>query len=227
MNYKIIYERLVLKAKEENRNRTSEIYYENHHIIPRCLKGNEEKQNKVLLTAREHFIAHKLLTYIYPENIKLMHAFHMMASINRGDIKISSKDYEYAKELKSLAMILNNPSKNKEVAKKIGDGNRGKTVSKESRIKMADSKMGHIVSTETIIKTNRTKKENGVIPWMVGKKHTQKSNEKNRLSHLCKYDGNKNSQYGTRWITNDEERKKIGSNDSIPFGWRYGWKLKI
>lgn len=36
-------------------------YSENHHIIPECLGGNDNKENKIDLTAREHFIAHYLL----------------------------------------------------------------------------------------------------------------------------------------------------------------------
>lgn len=37
-------------------------YYETHHIIPRSLGGKDTKSNLVALTAREHFIAHILLT---------------------------------------------------------------------------------------------------------------------------------------------------------------------
>ena len=32
-----------------------------HHVIPRCLGGTDDKSNLVELTAREHFIVHKLL----------------------------------------------------------------------------------------------------------------------------------------------------------------------
>lgn len=39
-------------------------YVEKHHILPRCFKmgGESDRDNLVLLTAREHFICHKLLT---------------------------------------------------------------------------------------------------------------------------------------------------------------------
>lgn len=38
-------------------------YFERHHILPRCFKmgGEKDSNNIVLLTAREHFICHKLL----------------------------------------------------------------------------------------------------------------------------------------------------------------------
>lgn len=39
-------------------------YVEKHHIIPRCLGGLDTKNNIVRLTAREHFICHRLLVYM-------------------------------------------------------------------------------------------------------------------------------------------------------------------
>ena len=52
MNYQKIYENLISKAKSENRKKYKGVYYESHHIIPRCLGGNNDKENKVLLTAK-------------------------------------------------------------------------------------------------------------------------------------------------------------------------------
>lgn len=43
-------------------------YSEKHHIVPKCLGGSDDKFNLVVLTAREHFLAHYLLTKIYPDN---------------------------------------------------------------------------------------------------------------------------------------------------------------
>ena len=40
-------------------------YVECHHIIPRCVGGSDEKENLVMLTYREHIIAHRLLAKIY------------------------------------------------------------------------------------------------------------------------------------------------------------------
>lgn len=84
MDYQKIYKNLMLRAKLENRKKTKTgTYYEKHHIIPECLfkqrkrKGPkgfvdgdpEDKDNIVLLTAREHFIAHVLLYKIYKDTI--------------------------------------------------------------------------------------------------------------------------------------------------------------
>jgi hypothetical protein len=68
------------RAKLENRTKGGKIYYESHHILPNFMfkdrKGRtgpnghldgdcDNKNNLVLLTIREHFLAHVLLTKIY------------------------------------------------------------------------------------------------------------------------------------------------------------------
>lgn len=70
-------------------------YSETHHIVPRCLGGSDDKSNLVVLTAREHFLAHYLLTKIYPDNLKLIDAFRMMG-VNNGKRPryMNSKLYE-------------------------------------------------------------------------------------------------------------------------------------
>lgn len=77
MNYKKIYEDLCQKAKKQNRKKRSGVHYELHHIVPVCLggKGNTKKTpnhpNLVLLTAKEHYIAHRLLALAHPREEKL------------------------------------------------------------------------------------------------------------------------------------------------------------
>ena len=40
-------------------------YLEKHHILPKSLGGNDEKDNLILLTAREHYISHMILHKAY------------------------------------------------------------------------------------------------------------------------------------------------------------------
>lgn len=53
---------------------------EKHHIIPKCMGGDNSKENLVRLTPKAHYVAHHLLHKAYPDNIKLAHAFGMMLS---------------------------------------------------------------------------------------------------------------------------------------------------
>lgn len=64
MNYGMIYQDLIESRKNMNRSKLDGIYYENHHILPRSMGGTDEQFNMVLLTAKEHWLAHLLLAKI-------------------------------------------------------------------------------------------------------------------------------------------------------------------
>jgi hypothetical protein len=95
MDYKKIYDALIFKARSENRSKNRRIYYEAHHILPRCLGGQgHSKQwknhpNIILLTAKEHWVAHLLLAEIYSSSKKLYIALKIMMDIK----KIGNRDY--------------------------------------------------------------------------------------------------------------------------------------
>ncbi|AUS02907.1 HNH nuclease [Vibrio phage 2.275.O._10N.286.54.E11] len=78
MNYKKHYDAMINRAK----NRILEGYSEKHHIIPKCMGGDNSKSNLVALTGREHFVAHQLLIKIYPEQHGLAKAAMLMAAIS-------------------------------------------------------------------------------------------------------------------------------------------------
>jgi hypothetical protein len=59
-----------------------------------------------------------------------------------------------------------------------------------------------------------------------GKKHTPETISKMKESKQNQGSGKTNSQYGTCWITNEIENKKIHKGDTIPEGWRLGRKIK-
>jgi hypothetical protein len=107
MNHQTIYDEIIRKAQLKNRIKLNNkdlayTYYENHHILPKCLGGTNEKGNKVLLTPREHFICHKLLTYIHPHHSGISHAFFRMVFDKIKKREISSADYEYARKLLAI-----------------------------------------------------------------------------------------------------------------------------
>lgn len=101
MNYQTVYNSIIYNAKNMSRFKTDKTYYEIHHILPRCLMGSDEESNLVLLTAKEHFICHKLLTKIHPKNNSLRHAYWMMCTVtssNQSRYKVPSSSYERAKK---------------------------------------------------------------------------------------------------------------------------------
>jgi hypothetical protein len=143
MNYSQIYDNLILKAKQESRIRHKGIYYEKHHIIPRCLGGSDNDDNLVLLTAREHFIAHKLLTYIYPHNRGIALAFrYMIYGSNKNQnkfrkLKISSRDYKYVKELISQNGLSD------QAKLKVSKFNKGKVLLQKTKDKQSETHLGN------------------------------------------------------------------------------------
>jgi len=114
MNYQRIHDAIIDRA----RNRILQGYREKHHVIPRCI-DNMSKEI-VNLTAREHFIVHKLLVEIYPDETKLVYAYWMMANKPQSGnqqrtYNVSSKEYQRLKEqirdIKSIVMKGNTYSK--------------------------------------------------------------------------------------------------------------------
>jgi len=60
----------------------------------------------------------------------------------------------------------------------------------------------------------------------LGKHHSEESKRKIGVANSVKQKGERNSQFGKCWITNEIENKKIHKTDSIPEGWRLGRKFK-
>lgn len=96
MDYKKHYQNLISTRK--NRVLKEGEYYEKHHILPKCLGGSNDEANLIVLTAREHYLAHWLLLKIHPNIWKLKHAFYQMSRMNNINARvISSIQYERGK----------------------------------------------------------------------------------------------------------------------------------
>ena len=108
MNHQKIYNDIIDRSKSLNRikvlkSNTSYVYYERHHILPKCLGGSNDTTNLILLTAKEHYLCHKLLVCIYPTNRKL--ALALMRMSGNEKYQISLRSYETAKDyLNSIPM---------------------------------------------------------------------------------------------------------------------------
>jgi hypothetical protein len=137
--YKQWHDNIIAKGK----NRKLSGYKEKHHILPRSLGGNNSKDNLVDLTPKEHFIIHMLLCKftLGKARIKMLNAFHAMIYFTKKNrnYKVTSRIVEKLK----IEFQKNNPVFDPEVRRKIGIGNKGKKVSKESRLKMSKARIGN------------------------------------------------------------------------------------
>ena len=125
-----------------------ECYTEKHHILPKCLGGNNDECNIVELTAREHFLCHMLLCEIYPNENKLRHALFLMA-IGKQKTKektyvISSRMYERLKT--EYSQMLTGKKQSQETRDKKSKAMKGKNVSNETKQKISETNSGREIT---------------------------------------------------------------------------------
>jgi hypothetical protein len=111
MNYYDIYYAIIERAK----GRTKAHNLEGHHIVPKSCNGNDDLDNLVHLTMREHFICHKLLVKIYVNEPiyrkKMIYALWWMCKTMRSkNVRVTSHEYERARSL----YIENHPNKDED-----------------------------------------------------------------------------------------------------------------
>ena len=110
--YTHTYFKIINKSRNQSRIRNKDTYYESHHVIPYSIEKNNET---VLLTAKEHFICHLLLTKMclnIRHHYRMLNAFQMMSNtrnIGRCTSAIYSK---LKKEIAQAKSILNSGEEN-------------------------------------------------------------------------------------------------------------------
>lgn len=80
--YAAIYYRIIDMAANQKHIGYTEV----HHIIPRCLGGNNVQDNLVRVTPKQHFVLHHLLTKMVSDPIKLRklgRAWRMMCTASK------------------------------------------------------------------------------------------------------------------------------------------------
>jgi hypothetical protein len=137
--YQKVYNNLVDSRKKLIRSRKDGMYYESHHIIPKSLGGGDEKENLVLLTAREHFLAHWLLTKCTEgqNHYRMICAFLKMYNISKDVIQRS--DTKYAKRGRVYQKLREAYS---ESMKGQNNPNHGKKFSEERCKQMSEARLG-------------------------------------------------------------------------------------
>jgi len=176
-------------------------YVEKHHIIPECfyklrkrkgpagwIDGNaNDRENLVLLTAKEHFICHLLLTKMVDgKNLSKMHlALLTMArhSMNQNRHKITAKTY---KKLRENAGIANSGPNNPMW---------GKVRTQEECDRVSEG-----ISKSTKVRTAMTQewKDNISAARLAGK-HTHSETTKNEWSRKRKGMPGQDNNSGKHW----------------------------
>jgi hypothetical protein len=205
--YKNWYDKIIKNANSELRSK-KENYYEKHHIIPKSIGGNNQSENLVLLTAREHYLCHKLLTkFTDGEDKKKM--FYALWAFNRTSNNqerfiISSRDYEYAR--KHVSRIFSKARMGQfagtklteEHKKKISNTLKGRVVSEKTKERMRNSWKSRPARTEAHC--------NAISEANKGKTHTEETKKKMSLSKK----GKNPVHTQVAWVCNHCNKTGIG-----------------
>lgn len=182
MNYIKIYDSLIETRKKLSRSKSDGIF-ERHHIIPKCVDGEDTEDNLILLTPREHFLAHWLLVKMYDgkQKASLSYAFWRMSHCNENQ----------SRKLTSIGYGI--------VKKAMSQNCRGENNPRYGK-KMSDEFCKRMSVAQTGINNSMYGKD----VWNKGL--TKDSSEK-LLSISIENKGK--STRGTGWNHSDETRKKI------------------
>lgn len=148
------YNKIILNA----RKRSSLIEGEYHHILPKSLGGNDDIENFIKLSYREHYICHLLLTRMCKSKndiIKMCWALHKLTF---SKTIYSNHQYEISRKIHIKNLKENHPSKKQSWRDKVSDivyshwennlDRRQKTSNKmkETWLKNRDSIMAHLIA---------------------------------------------------------------------------------
>jgi hypothetical protein len=146
MDYQYIYDRLTHPGP-----RVIVEYTEKHHILPRCMGGDDTAENVIRLTAREHYIAHLLLWKIH-KSPSTAYAVWMMqcfsAKQKRFEIR-NSRQYQKIRE--HVISILKETPKSESHRRNLSlslTGKKRKPHTEETKLKIRNAKLGRKNSPE-------------------------------------------------------------------------------
>lgn len=132
MNYQKIYDALISRAGP--RLRDDGVYYERHHIVPRCLGGNDSSDNIAYLTAEEHYLAHQLLVKLNPGHYGICFAAFRMTT-HTGSGRMTNKLYGWLRKRLALNVPKRGPM-SQEAKDRLSAAKKGRAWSESTREKM-------------------------------------------------------------------------------------------
>jgi hypothetical protein len=195
MNYEKIYDSLIFSR--QNRILPKNVYAEKHHIIMRSMGGKDTPDNIVILTAKEHFLAHLLLHRIH-RNKKTSFALFAMCNFKNKSTQgknrvFSAKSYEFAKN---------------EFCKFLSDSQTG--------VKKSEKHCEAISRSKEIFWSKKTAEEKSATMKKVRDKMTSEQRKKRSQNANLSYTSerrSKNAHEIFKNLTDDQKthRKKVAS----------------
>ena len=186
--YKKLYFSIITRSQDESREYNSSLH-EKHHIVPTSLGGKNSLDNIVVLTFREHFVCHLLLTKFTLSQAKhKMHcALRMMMNKSKYNNRVlTQRQYELARySLSKIKRKMSPEFCTKQSLKKLGENNPmyDKKHSPETIEKIRNSTLNVLSKTYnflcddqiiTIINLKKYCEENNLVRCRMYKLHSGK-----------------------------------------------------
>lgn len=130
MNYEKIYYDFCSSRQQMNREKNKGTYFEEHHIKPKSLfpELKNDKTNLVLLTPREHYLAHLLLIKFTEGDAK----FRMICAFCRFCHSKNAEKFKNGKEYEKYRLLWH---------KELGERMKGHHVSEKAKEKMVQTRI--------------------------------------------------------------------------------------
>jgi hypothetical protein len=189
----------------KNAVHSSNEYTESHHVFPISIFGRNNRT--VILTGRQHFLAHKLLAkiYLYRYGIKNINYRRMqracVAMSRLGEVRINSRRFDFCRKMSSeirKGIIVSDITREKMriavTGRKMSDENRKKLIkiltgrkhTAETRAKMSAVRIGMKFSDSHRAKMSEVRKgikmpneqRDKISRSMLGKKKSKETRDK-------------------------------------------------
>lgn len=227
-------------------NRVIHGYTEKHHIIPKSMDGVDDESNIAILSAREHFICHLLLTKMVSgkNKHKAMKAARMMATakgIGQQRYKVTNRIYEFLMQhIDTPECVRENMAQAQKLRFLNSEGTfKNKKHTEKSKEKMRKPKSKEQKKNQSLAMKGKYK---GRAPHNKGKTYEELYGieRANIIKEKVKHPGEKNGFYGKKHSEEQRQRKreeKLSSPkktcyycnkevDSMNFGRWHGDKCK-
>ena len=206
------YQNLVLKAKSRKLDTT--VYRESHHIIPKCLGGDNSESNLIELTLREHYIAHLLLSKMYEDEAKRKMYYGLWIMLLQGK-KRGSRIFEMYRQ-KYIDESLKTQVVTDETRKKISKNTTGVKKTKTEKLLNSHKRMiGKMAGSGNPMYGRKHSEDTKKLISEANKGKKRTEEQKQKISELSKgrklppgtHSGEKNAMFGRKH--SEETRRKI------------------
>lgn len=192
-------------------------YSERHHIVPKsiCSELENDDHNIVVLSAREHYIAHWIL--MRAVGGRMVFAFHRLA-YDKNNLKISSRVFEELRQRNSseVSKLMTGREVSKEARKKMSDAAKGRIFSEETKLKLKEARKNRVFTDETRAKISEALKDRGSVCYTPkGSKSAKMISESNTGRISINYNNEKE-----RHVKPEELDKYLAE------GWSIGCKVR-